>query len=721
MSGNTDCPAFRTRKKQSEGDNTDEGIPTPRVKRKSKKETFSIKKNSKSVSTQQPIDNYLLGSGSISETEKSSETRPYSNQLRRRSLSGSLYTTEKTINLTPKKLVMPDRPNNNKDQSVTSMLTSNEGGQTEQADGTKTVNAPDARAAINTSSRDHDERRQNLASSTLTAATVTSTTATTTTSVAHALNTHVSPSVQTPGRPYIGSPNSAADQLSMMGTQMMHQYQQAAGQQLFNGSSQLSMPLVRFPPNYAQVISDGRIAALQQEMNANTALINDYKNQMESFTFEQDEFHKMMCEYNKSMKLMQDKVNVMSNLMVRQEAEIVQLKERQHQKDTKHMKSEIRISGLIDDGSSPTTQATNFLKNNLKIQRDIPIEKAYRKGKGAVPALIVQFKDRGDKEVVYKNVKQLKGQKNANDRPYGVSSNLPERELEQDIRKRMIVQKNKNLPKHLQHKVSLTKGLLKVDGEEYKNAVQNLTAGDLLSLSGEDMLNSAVLDVGVGPVLTKEESVFHGFATTVDSVADVNRKYLHFKLKYADSTHVMMAYRLPGSNVAYDEGYQDDGEWGGGRRLLKILNEEDQLSVALFVIRKYGGKRLGTDRFEMISETAKAAMKRLCDGATEISSLKLNQRSTPPSTVRRPRKTFPSLPSSPGTNIRHSRPAAAKRAPPGASASYSASQPLPAYQRYNHLIGWEAEPSSQDDWLSTREEEDISTAEEQHSERELPR
>ena len=58
-----------------------------------------------------------------------------------------------------------------------------------------------------------------------------------------------------------------------------------------------------------------------------------------------------------------------------------------------------------------------------------------------------------------------------------------------------------------------------------------------------------------------------------------------------NSTHVMKGYRLPGTNKVYDEGYCNDGEHGGGCRLLRILQEKDLYSVILVVVRNYGGPK----------------------------------------------------------------------------------------------------------------------------------
>ena len=100
-----------------------------------------------------------------------------------------------------------------------------------------------------------------------------------------------------------------------------------------------------------------------------------------------------------------------------------------------------------------------------------------------------------------------------------------------------------------------------------------------------------------------EGSRFQGFAAQVHNINDVRRVYKHFKIKYARYSHVMMAYRLPGTNKAYDEDYYDHSEYGGGRRLYRILKNEELYSVMLLVARDMGPKMLGPDRFIYIMST----------------------------------------------------------------------------------------------------------------------
>ena len=52
------------------------------------------------------------------------------------------------------------------------------------------------------------------------------------------------------------------------------------------------------------------------------------------------------------------------------------------------------------------------------------------------------------------------------------------------------------------------------------------------------------------------------------------------------------------------EHYEDDGEWGAGRMLLKLLRENNVTNSLVCVTRWYGGKHLGRTRFDLIKEAA---------------------------------------------------------------------------------------------------------------------
>lgn len=73
----------------------------------------------------------------------------------------------------------------------------------------------------------------------------------------------------------------------------------------------------------------------------------------------------------------------------------------------------------------------------------------------------------------------------------------------------------------------------------------------------------------------------------------------------------MAAFRIPGGDFSTNQGLIDDGEHGGARAMMKTLFKEKSDNSAVFVVRYYGGKHLGTARFQAIEKAAKSAINKL--------------------------------------------------------------------------------------------------------------
>ena len=56
------------------------------------------------------------------------------------------------------------------------------------------------------------------------------------------------------------------------------------------------------------------------------------------------------------------------------------------------------------------------------------------------------------------------------------------------------------------------------------------------------------------------------------------------------------------------EHFNDDREWGAGKRLLSILKEKGIKNKLLVVTRWFGGAYLGSKRFQLITKAAAAVL-----------------------------------------------------------------------------------------------------------------
>ena len=80
------------------------------------------------------------------------------------------------------------------------------------------------------------------------------------------------------------------------------------------------------------------------------------------------------------------------------------------------------------------------------------------------------------------------------------------------------------------------------------------------------------------------------------------------------ATHCMYAYRVvkirPDISRTLHVGQHDGGEKGSGERLSRLLQALQCENVVVVVSRRYGGVKLGSDRWKLISMVAKDALRR---------------------------------------------------------------------------------------------------------------
>ena len=89
-------------------------------------------------------------------------------------------------------------------------------------------------------------------------------------------------------------------------------------------------------------------------------------------------------------------------------------------------------------------------------------------------------------------------------------------------------------------------------------------------------------------------SSFYAIAQSVSDINDLKIKLVNVKEKYPDASHICYAYRIMKGEIL-DEYYSDAGEPKGsaGMPLLNTLKRNKLLNSAIFVIRYFGGTKLG--------------------------------------------------------------------------------------------------------------------------------
>ena len=117
-------------------------------------------------------------------------------------------------------------------------------------------------------------------------------------------------------------------------------------------------------------------------------------------------------------------------------------------------------------------------------------------------------------------------------------------------------------------------------------------------------INICVLDwaldfnVTSAPPHTYNRSTFQGHVVDIKSQDDVipALKAISMDTRVGQADHNIYAYRVDRGNSCVEH-FNDDHEWGAGKRLLSILKEKGIKNKLLVVTRWFGGTYLESKRF----------------------------------------------------------------------------------------------------------------------------
>jgi hypothetical protein len=243
----------------------------------------------------------------------------------------------------------------------------------------------------------------------------------------------------------------------------------------------------------------------------------------------------------------------------------------------------------------------DFMAKELLIQatdlQSISINKVHRMGaKGKHGRAIIANIDDNGKSIIWKHARNLKGKN------FNVFTQMP-RELAE--RKRQLLphykaaKEQKKKVRWMGDKLFINDNMSQVN----RDSVKNINA-DTTDVAMQMRVKRA-------PPKTYGGSTFQGSKVDVSDPENVIPALhaIYTDVRSARATHNIYAYRIKvGQHVI--EHFEDDGEYGAGRRLLALLQQMDICEQLVCVSRWYGGKHLGLARFDHITEAGKLVLGR---------------------------------------------------------------------------------------------------------------
>ena len=284
--------------------------------------------------------------------------------------------------------------------------------------------------------------------------------------------------------------------------------------------------------------------------------------------------------------------------LTRVEKVVDDLREELLQVNARSMKDNLVFQGIQENERlSCKDLLFGFFRRDLIINSDdmkrVLIQNCHRLGtKGRHNRDIVVKVDDETKSIIWRHVKNLKGKK------YNIFPQLP-RELV--TRKQQLmpvfkaVREKKANVKWLGEKLLLDKQIVEAPRDKIRDA------------KCDPMDAATEICVKRASITTYENSSFQGSMVDLRSFDDVTSALhaIYREPNVARATHNIYAYRLSsGAGVAGH--FNDDGEYGAGRRILSMMEHDAIVDTMICVTRWYGGKRLGPARFNHILEAAKS-------------------------------------------------------------------------------------------------------------------
>ena len=321
------------------------------------------------------------------------------------------------------------------------------------------------------------------------------------------------------------------------------------------------------------------------------------------------QFQKENIQLRADLSHMRYKNQTLTNVVQRLNTEVEDLKGRMEGLELNSVKKAITISGLYTSEKKEymIQEIQQFLETHLGVL--VCVEDCFSLG-NTQPKLVVAYlqtmqekKDIMHFKTYLKDVR-IRGKKIfIND--YIPSATQEKRRREKDVR-------SSNQQLQFPAQLGYHRGNITLHGEIFKQKVSVPTPADLVNMGPEELTTTLATNIDSTPSFESEKSVFQGYTAEVKSFKDVNTLYRKMKLIQPEARHIVCAYWVEAStqHPLYNKGHCDDGEYGAGRTLLDILSKNQMKNRVVFAVRKYGGVRMGAERFSCYNKAVVSVLEK---------------------------------------------------------------------------------------------------------------
>ena len=186
---------------------------------------------------------------------------------------------------------------------------------------------------------------------------------------------------------------------------------------------------------------------------------------------------------------------------------------------------------------------------------------------------------------------------------YIIPSQLAIRNREKDIKDEMA-------ERQVAHKKEIKKNKdgLQIGEKQYVKCVKVPEPADMVLMNEAQITKIIEAKVFQGEYLCQKNSRFVAYTMEAGNFDDIESGYMNIRTKHPGARHVAAVWVLPGIQKQEVEDFQEDQEHGLGCLILKKMKASNIINRVIYLVRYYGGIRMGTERFDCYIQAAKTAL-----------------------------------------------------------------------------------------------------------------
>ena len=345
---------------------------------------------------------------------------------------------------------------------------------------------------------------------------------------------------------------------------------------------------------------------IKQDMK--TLKDNKCKQRMDTLEADRVASDRKLSQVEDDLRVYKMRSEILTGVVKHMSQEIQELKGQVEKIRETNMKNMISITGFDGDKDNKVCkqQLEYFLAEELGVQANIL--DLFQTGQQAPRMIVITVDSIEEILEIFRGAKNLKGMFNEYRKKYIFRDYLPPGKNEQKCRQNDIVYQNNNLAAN-KIDMEFRKGELMIKKKKYVKKVKAPDVTTILNMSEEEINSLLEIDMDESDEIKEQDSIFVAYTLPVENFQQIEQAYMKMKLLYADARHITCVYLLPGVDEYYCKDYYDDDEHSLGRVILRLLQQNQIVNRAVYIVR-YCTQKIGPNHFTRAKEAVMQAINR---------------------------------------------------------------------------------------------------------------